>query len=301
MENKKVEDMNVNDMRLALLHIVMTYKGSDNQKLMSQEIDQVFKLNDLYEDVIKTYLKANEPTEETCCADGPDADASEKKECTNEFCCSTTDLITKEAMRGCRDWGKEFERVSNFISVENRAQALSEVAQRAYNDLHIYAVLGGNPAIHDKLTKLIDEHSSRLIEEIKKEAPYTGKCCKQEPDICEPILNVEKQLYFKPETYDQNGIAYAVVAFKEHYDVYEVFKYDGDFMGSNGYYYVPGWAVESLLKGNLYFENCRLKLMGKNDYIIIDVDDYVVYNTRTKEIDVFTEEGFKKHFVKVVK
>lgn len=42
----------------------------------------------------------------------------------------------------------------------------------------------------------------------------------------------------------------------------QAFKYDGDFMDKDGYYYVPAWAVHANLEGTLYFEmmNYMLKL-----------------------------------------
>ena len=35
----------------------------------------------------------------------------------------------------------------------------------------------------------------------------------------------------------------------------EAFQYDGDFMNSSGEYYVPGWAVEALKNGILYYDS----------------------------------------------
>ena len=68
---------------------------------------------------------------------------------------------------------------------------------------------------------------------------------------------------------------------------YSYFQFDGDFMYSNGEYYVPKWAVEALNNGDFYFGSvnrdsppCDLFLVVWHNGIRMDVlvepGDYIV-------------------------
>lgn len=57
------------------------------------------------------------------------------------------------------------------------------------------------------------------------------------------------------------------------------FKYDGDFMGSNGEHYVPDWAVSALEEGRLLFINdgvlCICEKVNVGDIVCIGDDGRV--------------------------
>lgn len=61
----------------------------------------------------------------------------------------------------------------------------------------------------------------------------------------------------------------------------DAFQYDGDFMNSNGCYYVPRWAVDAFERGVLYFDEingvpAELLVETPNGAIHIALDDYIV-------------------------
>lgn len=58
----------------------------------------------------------------------------------------------------------------------------------------------------------------------------------------------------------------------------EAFQYDGDFMNSNGEYYVPQWAVMELKDENgvLYYDGPSLMFRTFLDDMKVDVGDYII-------------------------
>lgn len=81
--------------------------------------------------------------------------------------------------------------------------------------------------------------------------------------------------------------------------VIEAFKYDGDFMHSNGDYYAPDLAVDAL--------NCGImKFINKGDLIIktlegdmtVNVNDYVIKGVN-EELYPCKPDIFKKTYEKV--
>ena len=56
----------------------------------------------------------------------------------------------------------------------------------------------------------------------------------------------------------------------------EAFQYDGDFMNKDGYYYVPGWAVNAKLEGVLYFEDGELFVNTLEGRHHASVGDYII-------------------------
>ena len=59
--------------------------------------------------------------------------------------------------------------------------------------------------------------------------------------------------------------------------IVSAFQYDGDFMYSNGEYYVPRWAQEALAQKVLRFEegNLYLKTTSSHESILIEPGFYV--------------------------
>ena len=60
----------------------------------------------------------------------------------------------------------------------------------------------------------------------------------------------------------------------------DAFQYDGDFMNSEGEYYVPQWAVRAFKWGKLFFGTycgvpAELFVKGYN-HSHVDVDEYVI-------------------------
>ena len=56
----------------------------------------------------------------------------------------------------------------------------------------------------------------------------------------------------------------------------EAFQFDGDFMNSNGDYYVPEWAVDAYKQGILYFEGPDLFIRTLEGIHAVSYDDYVI-------------------------
>lgn len=62
----------------------------------------------------------------------------------------------------------------------------------------------------------------------------------------------------------------------------EAFQYDGDFMYSDGTYYVPDWAVEALNNGTFYYdtlfnkEPCDLFIKTENGDVYVQVGEYII-------------------------
>lgn len=64
----------------------------------------------------------------------------------------------------------------------------------------------------------------------------------------------------------------------------EAFQYDGDFMGSDGRYYVPRWAVDAFERGVLYFDEingipAELFIETPGGAAHVALDDYVVQDS----------------------
>lgn len=79
----------------------------------------------------------------------------------------------------------------------------------------------------------------------------------------------------------------------------EAFKYDGDLKGSDGKYYVPGWAVEAFEKGVIHY--ATLKFDNPPELFIntlegthhVSVGDYVIRGVKGElypcKPDIFEE------------
>lgn len=78
----------------------------------------------------------------------------------------------------------------------------------------------------------------------------------------------------------------------------DAFQYDGDFMNSDGEYYVPDWAVEAHKAGILYFKDDG-KLFVKNtnsdDVYSVSVGDYVL-RFDDGEIYAISAESFHENY-----
>lgn len=58
--------------------------------------------------------------------------------------------------------------------------------------------------------------------------------------------------------------------------IIESFKFDGDFMDSNGIYYVPEWAVDAYKQGILYFEGADLFVKTLEGVHAASCGDYII-------------------------
>lgn len=58
--------------------------------------------------------------------------------------------------------------------------------------------------------------------------------------------------------------------------VIEAFQFDGDFMDSNGNYYVPEWAVKAFQQGVLYFEGADLFVKTLEGIHAASCGDYII-------------------------
>lgn len=58
--------------------------------------------------------------------------------------------------------------------------------------------------------------------------------------------------------------------------VIEAFQYDGDLMYSNGFYYVPNWAIEAYRKGILYFNTSELYIKTLEGDMLCGTGDYII-------------------------
>lgn len=58
--------------------------------------------------------------------------------------------------------------------------------------------------------------------------------------------------------------------------VIEAFKFDGDFMDSDGNYYVPEWAVNAYKQGGLYFEGADLFVKTLEGVHAVSYGDYII-------------------------
>lgn len=58
--------------------------------------------------------------------------------------------------------------------------------------------------------------------------------------------------------------------------VIEAFQFDGDFMDSNGNYYVPEWAVKAFQQGVLYFEGADLFVKTLEGIHSASFGDYII-------------------------
>lgn len=58
--------------------------------------------------------------------------------------------------------------------------------------------------------------------------------------------------------------------------VIEAFQFDGDFMDSNGNYYVPDWAVKAFQEGVLYFEGADLFVKTLEGIHSASCGDYII-------------------------
>lgn len=67
----------------------------------------------------------------------------------------------------------------------------------------------------------------------------------------------------------------------------EAFQYDGDLKGSDGYYYVPDWAVKAFEDGTMYYDGmkqgeeyndapCELFINTLEGVHHVSVGDYVI-------------------------
>lgn len=80
--------------------------------------------------------------------------------------------------------------------------------------------------------------------------------------------------------------------------VVEAFQYDGDFKGSNGYFYVPRWAEDALNNGTLYYdENEPWELFVKTleGAMHVSVNDYLILGIN-KEIYPCKPDIFEKTY-----
>jgi len=72
-----------------------------------------------------------------------------------------------------------------------------------------------------------------------------------------------------------------VAKYKKKPIVIEAFKYDGDFMDSQGKYYIPDWAIVAFEKGKLYFkEDAILVVKTLEGEHIANVGDYIIQGVR---------------------
>lgn len=58
--------------------------------------------------------------------------------------------------------------------------------------------------------------------------------------------------------------------------VIEAFQYDGDFMYSDGTYYVPEWAVKALKDGVFHFNCSELTIETLEGLMHASVNDYII-------------------------
>lgn len=65
--------------------------------------------------------------------------------------------------------------------------------------------------------------------------------------------------------------------------VVEAFQYDGDFKGADGNYYVPGWAIDALFNGTMYYSSlsgaeppCELYIATLEGNHHVSVGDYII-------------------------
>lgn len=58
--------------------------------------------------------------------------------------------------------------------------------------------------------------------------------------------------------------------------VIEAFQFNGDFMDSNGNYYVPEWAVKAFQQGVLYFEGADLFVKTLEGIHAASYGDYII-------------------------
>ena len=64
--------------------------------------------------------------------------------------------------------------------------------------------------------------------------------------------------------------------------VIEAFQYDGDLKGSDGYYYVPQWAIDAYENETMFYESvyggapCDLFIRTLEGNMLVSVDDYVI-------------------------
>lgn len=61
----------------------------------------------------------------------------------------------------------------------------------------------------------------------------------------------------------------------------EAFQYDGDFMDSNGRYYIPQWAIDAYEAGTLYFDTingvpAELLIETETGALHVPLDDYII-------------------------
>lgn len=65
--------------------------------------------------------------------------------------------------------------------------------------------------------------------------------------------------------------------------VIEAFKFDGDLIDTHGKYYVPDWAAQAFIKGDLFYANensklapCELFVKTLEGSMHVSVGDYVI-------------------------
>ena len=56
----------------------------------------------------------------------------------------------------------------------------------------------------------------------------------------------------------------------------EAFQFDGDFIDSNGNYYVPEWAARAHKQGILYFEGANLFVKTLEGIHAVSCSDYII-------------------------
>lgn len=64
--------------------------------------------------------------------------------------------------------------------------------------------------------------------------------------------------------------------FKKKAVTVEAFQFNGDFMDSNGNYYVPEWAVKAYERGILYFEGAELFVKTLEGVHAASCGDYII-------------------------
>lgn len=64
--------------------------------------------------------------------------------------------------------------------------------------------------------------------------------------------------------------------FKKKPVTIEAFQFDGDFIDSNGNYYVPEWAASAYKQGSLYFEGADLFVKTLEGIHAASCGDYII-------------------------